>query len=130
METNIRHLGQVKCTGQEPRLMDCSHENIGVHTCELNSNENAAVVCLVAFPTVHSTSISAQATSTFTTNSIILEYTNSINSSSTVTVAKVSIGSSSTMQLPIFLGAVIGAVILIGVSMIAIFRKRKHWIGK
>ena len=73
METqNIRHLGQVKCTGQEPSLMDCSHEGC---TRGLNSNENinAAVVCSVqnsatiipstqvistaySFPTVHSTS--------------------------------------------------------------------------
>ena len=41
----IRHLSHVRCTGQESRLMDCSHEGIGVHTCGSNSNENAAVMC-------------------------------------------------------------------------------------
>ena len=42
----IQHLSHVRCTGQESRLKDCSHEGIGVHTCGLNFNENAAVECL------------------------------------------------------------------------------------
>lgn len=43
--STIRHLSNLGCTGLESRLVDCSHEGIGVHTCGLNSYENAAVEC-------------------------------------------------------------------------------------
>ena len=144
METNIRHLGQVKCTGQEPRLMDCSHEDIGVHTCGLYSNENAAVVCSVAnsatiipstqaisttsslpvyvvFPRMHST---PQASSTFAANNI-LEHTNTINVSSTLktlTVSKVlvSTASSYSFQPPMQKKTSILASVLSTVSLCVI----------
>ena len=117
---NIHHLSHVGCTGQELRLTDCSHEDIGVHTCGSNSNENAAIECSVAksiiipsisistahsfpvvFPTaahLHYTSISAQATSTFTTNNaIIFEQTNLSSNLEILTVSRVAV---STSYLP------------------------------
>ena len=138
--------------------MDCSHDGIGVHTCGLNSNENVAVVCSVAnsatiipstqaistaysfpvfFPTVQSTSISAQATSTFT-NKIILECIDTTNLNSNLETLTVAQCFSSTIQLPIFLGAVIGAMVagilicfcIMLIPMITIFRNREHWMGK
>lgn len=41
----IQHMNHVQCTGQESRLMDCSYEGIGEHTCGGISNRNAAVLC-------------------------------------------------------------------------------------
>ena len=41
----IQHLSRINCTGQEPRLMDCTHQGIGVNTCGMNLNKNAMVAC-------------------------------------------------------------------------------------
>ena len=41
----IQHLSRINCTGQEPRLMDCTHEGIGVNTCGMILNKDAAVAC-------------------------------------------------------------------------------------
>lgn len=43
-------LDNVSCTGQEERLIDCSHNGVGIHNC--NHNNNAAVICNGSFPSM------------------------------------------------------------------------------
>ena len=38
------HLDDVSCTGNETKLVDCSHRGVGNHNCRLGIDE-AAVVC-------------------------------------------------------------------------------------
>ncbi len=41
-------LDDVKCTGEESSLFDCSRTNLGPHNCQ--HNEDAGVVCKGVYP--------------------------------------------------------------------------------
>lgn len=37
------HLDQLHCTGEEPNLLNCSHDGIGVHDCK--HEEDVGIIC-------------------------------------------------------------------------------------